>query len=97
MRISSFTCAAALIASALSSSLPATSNTDVAAFLLQNYGLHVPNPVSIGNVSFTCQILQKLFPRNETFLASSSYYTPLYEIPWCVASSLFQVLVTPVS
>lgn len=97
MRASSFTCTIILIASVLSSSVSVTKNTALATSLLDSYGLHLPHPVPLGNVTFTCQILQKLFPRNETFLANSTYYSPLYEIPWYVESNISFSPATPLS
>lgn len=69
------------------SAVSASSNTTDPTSLLDSYGLHLPDPVSLGNATFTCQILQSLFPFNDTFSANSTYYTPLYEIPWYVKLS----------
>ena len=85
MRVPWFFCTIVLIASSATSPVSAASDVAAATNLLSSYDLHLPDPVSLGNVTFTCQILQKLFPRNETFLANSVYYTPLYEIPWYVS------------
>lgn len=77
-------CCAALLAFAnFAKSSPVYGSTDgSAATVLANLGVNTARPIVTGNVGFTCQVLQELFPRNDTFSVQSSYYTPLYEIPW---------------
>ncbi|RMZ77831.1 hypothetical protein DV737_g4176, partial [Chaetothyriales sp. CBS 132003] len=61
-------------------------------------GYNFSGPIPIGDPKFTCQVFSYLFPQNETFSASSSYYTPLYEIPWSQTCWLEPAcIVTPTS
>ena len=90
MRVTPFTCAMVFSTFAPFFAVSALSNTTNPTSLLDSYGLHLPDAVSLGNATFTCQILQSLFPFNETFSAKSTYYSPLYEIPWYV--KLYDIL-----
>ncbi|TAQ84222.1 hypothetical protein B7494_g7451 [Chlorociboria aeruginascens] len=79
------TAASFLALSGLVTSLPASDNisaTNAAASVLSSMNIKPPGPIQIGSPKFTCQVLQVLFPANETFTASSSFYTPLLEVPW---------------
>ncbi|KAL8826048.1 MAG: hypothetical protein Q9191_004034, partial [Dirinaria sp. TL-2023a] len=72
----------ALGGSTWASALPATQKSSSPEALLSSFGVQLPGPVSVGDPKYTCQVFQKLFPKNDTFSAQSSFYTPLYEIPW---------------
>lgn len=67
---------------AISSPVYGSGTKSSATTVLANLGLNTARPIVTGNVGFTCQVLQELFPKNETFTDKSPYYTRLYEIPW---------------
>ncbi len=79
----------------IAASVPAL--TDSPASVLKTLGVSpslaqgVAAGFSSGDASLTCKILGFLFPRNETFASTSSYYTDLYEVPWYafLSSQLF--------
>ena len=73
----------ALSGSAWASALPATQKNPSPEALLASFGVKLPGPVSVGDSKYTCQVFQRLFPKNDTFSSQSSFYTSLYEIPWC--------------
>jgi hypothetical protein len=51
---------------------------------LSALGISYPANLSVvvGNPSFTCQVLNGVFPKNETFSANSPYYQPLVDEAW---------------
>lgn len=61
----------------------AASTTPSAADSLSSLGLSLPaGNVLVGNVGYTCNLLRRTFPQNETFTASSPYYEPLIDEAW---------------
>ncbi|KAI4246654.1 MAG: hypothetical protein LQ352_006351, partial [Teloschistes flavicans] len=63
----------------------AVPSQDIAAATtrLQTLGVDTAKyPVRRGDPTFTCEVLNFLFPKNETFTATSNFYTPLVDIPW---------------
>ena len=82
-----------LVCGIFTASAVPTDNADISPnSVLTSYGLNVSQTLPIGNVGFTCQILQTLFPRNDTFSANSTYYTNLYEVPWYNLLALYHLL-----
>ncbi|GKZ73782.1 hypothetical protein AnigIFM63309_008305 [Aspergillus niger] len=80
----------------LSSSV-AASTTPSAAGSLSSLGLSLPaGNVLVGNVGYTCNLLSRTFPKNETFTASSPYYEALIDETWSGNSRLnASCIVTP--
>lgn len=87
-----YRCAVLLALGHLATSIPlspAYDASDSAASVLAGLGVNLSRfqnssnmSTNGGDASVTCAVLHFLFPRNETFTPGSSYYEPLYEIPW---------------
>ncbi|OJJ67831.1 hypothetical protein ASPBRDRAFT_134466 [Aspergillus brasiliensis CBS 101740] len=68
-----------------------------AADSLSSLGLSLPaGKVPVGDVGYTCNVLSRAFPKNETFTASSPYYEALIDETWSGNSRLnASCIVTP--
>lgn len=54
-----------------------------AAAALSSLGVSVPSgKVQVGNVRYTCNLLDRVFSKNETFTADDSFYDPLINEAW---------------
>ncbi|KAL8687474.1 MAG: hypothetical protein Q9218_006366, partial [Villophora microphyllina] len=80
--LASLAAAASLCGLASSAAAPSP-DTAAATTTLKSLGVDTSKfPAQPGDPSLTCKILNFLYPKNETFTAASTLYTPLVDIPW---------------